>query len=295
MLLVNYNTEFHILNLLADLHEQQNFSNFEVCIVNNVQNDAMKAALAAHQFSFCVKFLQSDENIGFGRAMNLASTCATGQHFVIINPDIRITNPLFLYHLHQRIKCALNYGIMTCQLLNNKGQDKSEFYDFEFHETFGFTDKIAWFSGAFIVIRQEVFEGLNGFDPDFFMYCEDEDLCLRIKKIGLSFIKLNDLYLYHEGGVSEPSKSYDFFCRWYRSQILFCYKHFSQEKFENLLQKLVIKSKKKVNYYRILARLPITRYKIKKNQWQAMLDTVLKTQREGINWLYFKSLTEQRK
>lgn len=50
-----------------------------------------------------------------------------------------------------------------------------------------------------------------------------------------------------------------------------------------------------MNYYRILARLPITRYKIKKNQWQAMLDTVLKTQREGINWLYFKSLTEQRK
>ena len=40
-------------------------------------------------------------------------------------------------------------------------------------------------SGAFMMIKREVFEKVNGFDEDFFMYGEDIDLSLRINQIGI--------------------------------------------------------------------------------------------------------------
>jgi len=42
-----------------------------------------------------------------------------------------------------------------------------------------------WMSGGFMLFRAEVFRKLGGFDEDYFMYCEDIDLCYRAKKMGL--------------------------------------------------------------------------------------------------------------
>lgn len=289
ILVVNYNTEQHIHQLLSELSKQTlNKDKWQVIIVNNNQNDVLGDTLVCFDQSIHLKIITSPQNIGFGRAMNLAAQHANGEHLLITNPDIVIKNDKFLSEFLHHLQKAPNYGVATCQLLNDKGEDKSEFYDFEFCERLGVAERIAWFSGAFLAICKETYQHIKGFDPDFFMYCEDEDLCLRVGRLGLSLLKINELSLYHQGGASEPLKGYDFFYRWFRSQLLFAYKHFDKTKFDGLLQQLQNKSAKKLKIYQSIAFLPIARYKTKQNQWQAMSDVVQKTQKQGADWLYFR-------
>lgn len=289
ILVVNYNTEQHIHQLLSGLSEQNlNPACWQVLIVNNVQNTLLDEVTHCFNEKINVKIIASPQNLGFGRAMNLAAEYAIGEHLLITNPDIIMDNKYFLGGFLQVLQQNPHYGVATCQLLDDNGEDKSEFYDFEFHERLEALGSTAWFSGAFLAIRKETYQHIKGFDPDFFMYCEDEDLCLRVQRLGLPLLKVNELSLQHKGGASEPVKDYDFFYRWFRSQLLFAYKHFDETKFNRLLQNLQKKSIKKLKVYQRASLLPITRYKTKQYQWQAMLDVVQKTQKQGTNWLYFK-------
>lgn len=289
ILIVNYNTEQYIFQLLNSLFEQTLGSeSWQVVVVNNTQNEKLNNTLSFFQDKNNINIISSQKNIGFGRAMNLGASHAKGEHLLITNPDIIIKDRSFLQKLTEHLNNNKNYGAMTCQLLNEKGEDKSEFIDFEFHATLGLDTSPRWLSGAFLVVRSFVFKQIGGFDPDFFMYCEDEDLCLRIQRAGLPLVKVNELSLYHIGGVSEPVKSYDFFYRWFRSQILFAYKHFPKEQFQNLLIELKNKSLKKLKTYKSISFLPIQRYKTKQNQWNAMHDVVQKTKKQGTEWLFFK-------
>lgn len=289
--MVNYNTEKFIAQFLTDLTQQTLEKNqFEIIITNNVQNDLLDTTIQREGLNqlLNIKIIPSDQNIGFGRGMNLAADAATGEHFLIANPDLRMLQNNYLEQLYIQGESHPHYGIMTTQLINDDGDDKSEFYGFEFHETFGYTDKILWFSGALLLIRKEVFSIINGFDPDYFMYCEDEDLCLRIKKQDLSLIKINDLKIYHKGGSSEPYQNYDFFYRWYRSQLLFAHKHFTDEKYKTLLLQLSKTSKWKVKAYKLLALIiPTARHRFQHAQWSAMHVVVHKTIQQSTTWLYF--------
>lgn len=291
ILLVNYNTEQFIANFLADLVQQTlTVNDYEIIITNNVQNDVLETLLnqASLREKLNITIVSSKQNIGFGRAMNLAASHAQGEHLLIANPDLRMLQTDYLEKLLDHAQ-SQSYGVMTTQLINDLNEDKSEFHTFEFHETFGWDNQVNWFSGALLMIPQKVYQTLGGFDPDFFMYCEDEDLCLRIKKSGYALVKLDDLKIYHQGGSSEPSQNYDFFYRWYRSQILFAYKHFSQDKFQNLLKQLALKSRIKVIFYKwLFALFPTARHRFQYAQWSAMHDVVHKTLDTSTEWLFFR-------
>lgn len=292
ILIVNFNTESFIEKLLLDLRKQTlPPENYEIIITNNVQNETLTNVIQQNceLKSLNINIIESAYNVGFGRAMNMAAEHATGKHLLIANPDLRMLQHDYLEKILTHAEQHSDYGLITTQLINDDGEDKSEFREFEFHETFGFKDEVNWFSGALILVRHSVMQQVNGFDPDFFMYCEDEDLCLRIKLLGLNLVKLNDLKIYHKGGSSEPYQNYDFFSRWYRSQILFAYKHFSKPKFDQLIQQLSFKAKFKCIFYKFIALLiPTPRHRFQYAQWSAMRDIIKKTLNESPEWLYFK-------
>ncbi|WP_168419100.1 glycosyltransferase family 2 protein [Acinetobacter towneri] len=292
ILIVNYNTESYIEKLLLDLKKQTLLANgYEIIITNNVQNNLLEMTIQnnCELNSLNIQIVQSDKNLGFGRAMNLAATHAKGDHLLIANPDLRMIQNDYLSSLLHHAESNPKYGLITTQLINDDNIDKSEGYTFEFNETCGYKDKIAWFSGALLLIRKQVMQQIKGFDPDFFMYCEDEDLCLRIKKIGLELIKINSLKIYHKGGSSEPYRNYDYFCRLYRSQILFANKHFSTDHFNQTINKINKISIFKTEIYKILMLcIPTKRHKFQFAQWSAMRDVTNKTLKESVDWLYFK-------
>jgi N-acetylglucosaminyl-diphospho-decaprenol L-rhamnosyltransferase len=61
-----------------------------------------------------------------------------------------------------------------------------------------------WISGACMLIRRDILERLDGFDQRFFMYCEDQDLCLRVRAHGFRIGFEPEATALHEGGASAP-------------------------------------------------------------------------------------------
>jgi GT2 family glycosyltransferase len=67
--------------------------------------------------------------------------------------------------------------------------------------------KCDWVSGACMIIRKEVFVSVGGFDENFFLYCEDEDLCRRIADRGYSIYIDTRFTVVHNEGFARSRKS----------------------------------------------------------------------------------------
>jgi N-acetylglucosaminyl-diphospho-decaprenol L-rhamnosyltransferase len=57
-----------------------------------------------------------------------------------------------------------------------------------------------WLSGSCMLLRREAFEAVAGFDPTYFMYCEDMDLCRRLGEAGWSNVYVPSSVITHLGG-----------------------------------------------------------------------------------------------
>ncbi|MDN3454638.1 glycosyltransferase family 2 protein [Psychrobacter sp. APC 3350] len=288
LLIVNYNTESYIEKLLYSLHSQSMpASDYEIIISNNVKNDNLEKMIMNNEFhkTFLLRTLTMPDNLGFGRGMNAAADLAIAEHLLIINPDVLMTDQNYLSSMYDFILEKPNYGVISSQIVNDNGRDGCDHYSYQFHETFGLDSGISWIEGSLMFIRKETFASIDGFDPDFFMYCEDVDLCYRIRKNGLELIKNNSLSVYHKGGSSEPNKDYAFYHRWYKSQILFMHKHYNKEQFDEFIKELSKKFRIKKYRYRALSIFSKS-YKHKVLRTQVMLDVIGKTINESADWLY---------
>ncbi|MCX7948416.1 MAG: galactosyltransferase-related protein [candidate division WOR-3 bacterium] len=95
---------------------------------------------------------------------------------------------------------------------------------------------IDWASGCSLVIRRNVYEALNGFDENFFLYCEDEDFCKRANMLGFKVLYTPDITVIHyEGGSAKNKQIKEFSVRQRTiSELYFFKKHF-QDKFSKIL------------------------------------------------------------
>lgn len=256
VLIVNYNTEAYIVQLLHSFC-QQNFAQdgLDIIIANNVQNDRLHTLLTKEALyqKLPIRLLAMPKNVGFGRAMNAAAALAYFDTLLIINPDVILTDNNYLTKMLAFIQAQPTYGLISSQVLNDDGKDSSDRYCYEFFYKFGIETGILWFEGSLLFVPTALFRQVGGFDEHFFMYCEDEDLGLRIRQLGLPLIKNNTVSVYHKGGSSEPVKSYAFYRRWFVSKLLFMHKHLSKDEFLAFLNKHHKKSKQRYLRYRALS------------------------------------------
>src|SRR5262249_34025191 len=61
---------------------------------------------------------------------------------------------------------------------------------------------VDWLAGAFLLLRREVFATVGGFSEDFFMYGEDSEWCMRIRRSGQRIVYSPRAVVYHTGSAS---------------------------------------------------------------------------------------------
>jgi len=90
---------------------------------------------------------------------------------------------------------------------------------------------IDWTSGCSLIIKKEIYRKLGGFDENFFMYSEDEELCYRVHKAGFKVMYTPDILITHYEGRSNTSKSINEFLIRERVKSHFYYfrKHFPDD------------------------------------------------------------------
>lgn len=242
VLIVNYNTEAYLSHCLASLLQQTGIQ-LQVIVVDNCSQQAEQIRLQQYA-SQQITIIQSEVNLGFGRANNLAADSATGEYLLILNPDTRLLMPDTLQRM---IATMANSGhAMLSPLIDEpeKGKHVTPRYKYPAqkyckHTKFSaLKGEIAWVLGACMLIKRSDYMHIGGFDRDFFMYGEDTDLCLRIRKQIGSIGFAPDIVIEHIGGASEKqAPTLEKWTRKRRGAFLFYQKHYHPRDVRMIMQR----------------------------------------------------------
>jgi GT2 family glycosyltransferase len=82
-----------------------------------------------------------------------------------------------------------------------------------------------WVSGACMLVRRDAYEAVGGFDERFFLYCEDTDLCKRLRDAGHTIGFEPAAEVHHVGGASSGAGETRPIAA--RSRVLYARKHLS--------------------------------------------------------------------
>ncbi len=181
--------------------------NAPTIVVDNASNDTEQTRRIA--LSHRVTLVELPTNVGFGRACNLAAERAQTEFLLFLNPDC-ILGPGALAHL---VTAAKRYPAAVAFNPAMRSSDGRDYFkrgsvllarDRWHTRTAPSADKIVpVLSGAALFVRRAAFEEVGGFDPAIFLYHEDDDLSLRLARLGdLMFVR--DAVVLHEGGASSP-------------------------------------------------------------------------------------------
>lgn len=180
--LVTYNSERILAWSLPALASCAN-----VVVVDNHSSDATEAAVRSLLPQ--AVFIRAGRNLGFGRANNLGLAAVTTDYALLHNPDARLDAGA-LWALHDAARRHPDAAIIAPLLYDAPGVI-GDFFRGPFFapasqpapEPAG--DLCAEFvTGAAMLLNLRLMRAVGFFDPWFFLYFEDDDLCLRVRRAG---------------------------------------------------------------------------------------------------------------
>jgi O-antigen biosynthesis protein len=266
IIIVNYNVKEFLLNLLDSISLSIKNISAEIIVVDNASDDGSVEIL--HERFPHVKLIANKNNVGFGSANNQAMKIASGKYFLLINPDTIVREDTFTKMI-EFFENSPKVGIAGCKVLNPDGTlqlacrrsfpgpwtsfTKVTGLSRLFPRSRAFarynltyldenkTYEVDAVSGAFLMIRKDVYEKVGGFDEQFFMYGEDLDLCYRVQKSDYKVFYVHTTEIIHYKGESTKRSSIDETKVFYNAMHLFVRKHFSSSfLIESILQAAII-------------------------------------------------------
>lgn len=217
----------------------------EIIVIDNYSSDSTPERLKAHPG---IQIIQNSENKGYGTATNQGAKKAMGDFLLLLNPDTEIkkgavelmTNfleknskasvvgPKLLKPNGQVLNEAADFPNLTNQIILELKLQKFPFFKKLVYQKFDYskTQEANHLMGAANLIRKELFNKLNGFDENFFLWFEDSDLLKRIKDKGGKIFFLAEAEVIHLG--SESTKQLNFLKKqtiWNKSLIYYFSKH----------------------------------------------------------------------
>ncbi|SHE64380.1 N-acetylglucosaminyl-diphospho-decaprenol L-rhamnosyltransferase [Ferrithrix thermotolerans DSM 19514] len=202
----------------------------DMVFVDNKSQDVLDHVVDKGEFSFRV--VSSGKNLGYGRGVNLGVSYLDDSEFILVsNPDIYIKDG-DISPLRAALEGDLDVGLVAPMLLNPDGSRYPSVRRYPdtlvslIHGFLGIFWKnnpvsrwykmesldldtaclAPWVSGAFFVMRTEVFKKIGGFDSKYFMYCEDVDLCERLQGNGLKVVYYPKVEVIHVQGDSSKER-----------------------------------------------------------------------------------------
>lgn len=229
VIIINYNTLRMTSECIDSVLEKTRDLSFETILVDNASTDGSREYFSEDRR---IKYIYSEENLGFGRANNLGLKAAEGRNIFFLNSDTLLKN--------NAVKILSDYldnhketGACGGNLFDRDGHPAHSYKSRQYsiwsevdnllhclpkriegnrNEQFNHTGKplkVAYITGADLMVPRCVLEKTGGFDPDFFMYFEEAELCCRIRKAGFGIISVPEAEITHFGGASSEGKSMD--------------------------------------------------------------------------------------
>ncbi|MCH9813321.1 MAG: glycosyltransferase [Epsilonproteobacteria bacterium] len=210
--IVSHAQEEMIIENFSHIPKQLSGFNIKLSIIDNTGADLLKQFCRQKEYFYYYDGVTR----GFGANHNKCFSQInphTKDIFIVCNPDIVIhidqlegllkkfvQTPCDIYHVKTYFDKESNY-------VDNPDKYFPRFFNFAYSLA---TDKRLhygsnihvkhpeWISGAFMVFRPDVYRRLQGFDEDYFMYCEDMDLCYRANSMEMCILYDDEFYIEHE-------------------------------------------------------------------------------------------------
>lgn len=213
VVILSYNTKnitdrcLQSVEVAKEYCEKKLKNNVETIVVENGSSDG-SLEMVRKKYEW-VKLIIPGENTGFARGNNLGMKKAQGSYILLLNSDSLINKETIV----SAIKYMEDYpscDVLGCKLTfeNGKFQPSAGFLPNlvnifywmlgidkiplikdllgTFHpnnpDFFSKDRSLGWVTGAFILLKKEVFEKTGGFDEKYFMYAEEVEWCKRIKE-----------------------------------------------------------------------------------------------------------------
>lgn len=211
--IVNYRTRRQLEACLPTVLDDLSDGGLDarVLVLDNASGDDLTALAARHPQ---VAFDTAEQNLGFGAGHNALAARHDAAALLLLNPDTRFIEPRTVARLLEALGGDVH--AVGPQLVTPAGEieplDHGELHGFRARVAQAAGDSYyrpreepadaAWVSGAACLVARRAFDAVGGFDPAFFLYKEEEDLFLRIRRAGGRVRYLPSVRVCHDGGVT---------------------------------------------------------------------------------------------
>lgn len=248
VIIVSYNTKKITKECIDSINRSMTGSKikYEIVIADNASHDGSHELLTkmAEDKANHLVYFQTGENLGFGKGNNYAVKKSKGEYILLLNSDTIVLNKAIGKMFEFYVANQKTVHFLGPKLLNRDlTAQASAAHFFTLPVVFaalllkgdywGATrsspdefKKVDWVSGACIMTTRKLYDRLNGFDKNIFMYMEEVDLLYRAAKKSLNTYFYADSQIIHLGSASSGGKTFPIL-QVYKGFLFFYKKHYS--------------------------------------------------------------------
>ncbi len=261
LITILYKSEVSLPTFLDSL-QAQDLKGWRLHVIDNASPDN-SLRIVRERGDPRITVINNEKNLGFAKAANQgmrAGIAAGGEFLVLINNDT-VFSPDFLWRL-VKVRSGLPAGVIAPRVMHREQPDESWYAGGSLDNSWLFTNvhhnynatnssaavEVDFAPGCCLGISQEVLRKIGLLDESFFVYWEDTDFCLRLKKAGIKIFYVPEPFLLHSGGESSGGEhSPAYMTLYYRSYMQVLRKHFGLRRAIGTMVRLLLleRSRKK--------------------------------------------------
>ncbi|MGU3373549.1 glycosyltransferase family 2 protein [Chryseobacterium sp. M5A1_1a] len=250
IIIVNYNVTQLLRHCLLSIQKYVEKVEYEVVVIDNASTDTSWGDLIP-EFPE-VRFISSKNNGGFSKANNQAIQEAKGEYLLLLNPDTELEG-FYVKELLDFSDAKPEFGCLGVRMhdadgsflpeskrsvpdmfnsfeklfTNLKKNNSKSYYRNDLEEEA--TAEVEVITGAFLLVKKDVYKNIGGLDEAYFMYGEDIDLCYTLLKKGYKNYYYGKVSILHHKGESTV-KNDIYLKRFYGAMQIFIDKYYKDTK-----------------------------------------------------------------
>ncbi len=222
---------------------------YEVIVVDNGSRDGSGAAVAHHYPQ--ARLTENEFNLGFAAANNQGMQVSRGRYLLFLNPDTEVLENSIV-ELVRFMNRHPRAGMVTGGLVDARGRFQHSAFKFPtlwntFLDFFPISSRVLHSGlngrypvgsytrpfeidhplGACMLVRRDVAQRVGLLSEDYFMYCEEVDWCIRIKRDGWQVYCQPQAQIVHHGGASTRQVADRMFVELHRSRLTLFRKYYN--------------------------------------------------------------------
>ncbi|WP_421829973.1 glycosyltransferase [Larkinella sp.] len=225
VIILNYNSSGYTLDCVNSIRKYTQLADYEIVVVDNGSQEVDFDRLYSLTQQPFLKVIRSRVNLGFsgGLLLGLQVVDPSSTYYFFLNNDCQLLDDVCsrLYAFMEDHKAV---GVCTGQAVNRADEHEPSFnyYPSLSGNLLGH-GLMRWFqpadylprrqkyqqpvpvpvvTGSALFVRATAFWQVGGFDPAYFLYCEEEDLCRRLRQREWKAMLIPDVRFRHLGGGS---------------------------------------------------------------------------------------------